>query len=136
MPLNSLPNPFEDFPPPAIPYLPSFEEAIAIGGGTLRLPNYRASYIRRYHPYIRWTAAPPRIVYFTVNPRHDHCRIGNAPLSDWASIVQARQQEVTTRVATPLGSDTLGLVKAQLHIIVKDTRDDFGERMPHNEDGK
>ncbi|KAH8833984.1 hypothetical protein DL96DRAFT_1703611 [Flagelloscypha sp. PMI_526] len=125
MPSNSLPNPFEDFPPPADPYLPSFEEATAIGGGTLRLPNYRASYIRRYHPYIRWTAAPPRIVYFTVNPR-----------LTIAELVHARQQEGTARAASPLGTGTLGVVKTQLQIIVKDTNDGLGELEPHNEDGK
>ncbi|KAH8833983.1 hypothetical protein DL96DRAFT_1810346 [Flagelloscypha sp. PMI_526] len=120
MPSNSLPNPFEDSPPPANPYLPSFEEATAIGGGTLRLPNYRASYIRRYHPYIRWTAAPPRIVYFTVNPR-----------LTIAELVQAPRQEVTTQVATPLGVDTLGVIPSLL--IVRNTQSNLPPRLSkHN----
>ncbi|KAH8833986.1 hypothetical protein DL96DRAFT_1756114 [Flagelloscypha sp. PMI_526] len=144
MPLNSLPNPFEDFPPPAIPYLPSFEEATAFGGGTLRLPTYRASYIRRYHPYIRWTRAPPRIVslnfhdvfgvssvltsqqvYYTVNPR-----------LTIAELVQSQQHGEVAGAAARLEADMLRVVQSQLQILVKDAINDSGELERHNEDSK
>ncbi|KAH8834029.1 hypothetical protein DL96DRAFT_1810389 [Flagelloscypha sp. PMI_526] len=125
MPLNSLPNPFEDFPPPAIPYLPSFEEATSVGGGTLRLPTYRASYIRRYHPYIRWTKAPPRIVYYTVNPR-----------LTIAELVQSQQHEEVAWAAARLQADMLRVVQSQLQILVKDTSSDSGEPGSYSQDSK
>ncbi|KAH8834064.1 hypothetical protein DL96DRAFT_1579317 [Flagelloscypha sp. PMI_526] len=102
-----------------------FEEATAVGGGSLRLPNYRASYIRRYHPYIRWTPAPPRIVYFTVNPR-----------LTIAELVQTQHREEIAPTASPLGIDILGAFQSQFRILVKDIRDDSGERTSQNEDRK
>jgi len=38
-------------------YLPTYEEANL--PYSYRLPTYRSSYIRRYHPYARYTASPP-----------------------------------------------------------------------------
>ncbi|KAM6500235.1 hypothetical protein JOM56_003249 [Amanita muscaria] len=40
-----------------IRHLPSYEEAT--GPYSLRLPSYRSSYIRRFHPYPRYVTPPP-----------------------------------------------------------------------------
>lgn len=41
---------------PAEPSLPTFSSAVEQNAGlTLRLPEYRAGYLSRYHPYRRFT---------------------------------------------------------------------------------
>lgn len=40
------------------PFIPTFETLLARSEYTMRLPTYRSSYGRRFHPYPRY--APPR----------------------------------------------------------------------------
>lgn len=37
------------------PFIPTFESVLARNGYTLRLPTYRSSYGRRFHPYPRYS---------------------------------------------------------------------------------
>jgi hypothetical protein len=56
---RSLPHPLQDSAATnIIRYLPTYEEANNLPY-SYRLPTYRSSYIRRYHPYARYAAPPP-----------------------------------------------------------------------------
>ena len=55
---RSLPHPLRDSAATNIVrYLPTYEETNL--PYSYRLPTYRSSYIRRYHPYARYAASPP-----------------------------------------------------------------------------
>lgn len=49
------------------PFLPSFDAAVAQNNYSLRLPAYRSSYARRYHPYPRYSSPRSLVDHFSVS---------------------------------------------------------------------